>query len=410
MTTARFDSIAPTTYSTSVVSDVPAYEDITVEDLRAAGSMKWTKYPDTLAAFVAEMDFGVATPVAEAVTELVTKGLLGYLPNWMESDLQSATADWCQRRFDWEFDPGSVFAVADVIRAYEFAIKHFSNPESKIVLMTPAYGPFFHIAQHHGREVVEVPMLREDNRWVIDYEGIDAAFENGGGLLVLCNPHNPVGKVYTETELSAVAEIIDRRGGTVFSDEIHAPIVYSGQRHIPYASVSDLAANHCLTATSASKAFNVPGLKCAQLIATGEHFRTRLEKLGMVLTHGASNAGVVANTAAYTQGDPWLDSVRTYLEGNRNLLIEALAEHLPNAHIIRPDATYFGWINLQESAPTEGAQHFFLEHARVAISDGPSFGLVGREHIRFNFALPRKVIPVAVEALGTAMRSGAIPR
>ncbi|NMM83314.1 aminotransferase class I/II [Rhodococcus sp. SRB_17] len=383
---------------------VPDFENITVEKLRAAGSMKWTKYPDTIAAFVAEMDYGVATPIAEAVTDLLTKGLLGYLPQWMEHDLQTATAHWCERRYGWNINPDNVFPVADVIQAYQFAIQHFSKPGSKVVLMTPAYGPFFLVPQLQHREVIEVPMLREQDNWAVDYDAIDAAFQAGGGILVLCNPHNPVGKVYTAQELAAIAEIVDRHGGSVFSDEIHAPIVFSGSRHIPYASVNDVAAAHCLTATSASKAFNLPGLKCAQIIATGENFKSRLESLGIVITHGASNMGVVANTAAYNSGEFWLDSVRDYLEGNRDILVDALTEHLPGARIISPDATYFGWIDVRSLNLPGNAQQFFLEQARVALSDGNTFGVTAQGHIRFNFAMQRQVIPEAISAMSAALQ------
>lgn len=388
----------------STIGAVPAFDSITVEGLRSSGSMKWRKYPETIAAFVAEMDFGVAAPVAAAVEDLMHRGLLGYMPRWMEEELQVATAGFYERSYDWDIDPAHVFPTADVIRSYEFAIDLFTPPGGKIVLLTPAYGPFFQVAQLLRREVVEVPMLEHGDAWVVDLDALDAAFADGGALLVLCNPHNPLGKVYTHDEMVDIAEVVDRHGARVFADEIHSPLIFPGSVHVPYAAVSEASAEHTLSATSASKAFNLPGLKCAQLITSNARDKARLDELGMVITHGTSNPGAVANTAAYTHGGPWLDSVRDYLAGNREVLVEAVAEHLPGARMRRPDATYFGWIDVRELGLGDGAHEHFLTRAGVALSDGHAFGRAGHGHVRFNFAMPRDVIPRAVRAMADSLQ------
>lgn len=387
----------------TVVGRTPGYGEVTVPRLRAAGSMKWTKYPGTLAAFVAEMDFGVAEPVADAIDQVVRRGVLGYTPAWMEDALKSATSEMYARRYGWRPDPAAVFPIADVIRAYEFAITHLSPPGGKIVLLTPAYGPFFAIAGVAGRDVIEVPMLQGGGEWRIDLPAVDAAFAGGGGLLVLCNPHNPVGKVYTREEQTALADIVERHGGMVFSDEVHAPFTFAGAQHVPYASLGGHAAEHSVTATSASKAFNIPGLKCAQLIAGGERQRTVLEDLGIYITHGASVTGVAANIAAYQSGDEWLASVMHYLEGNRQVLSDAVARALPSARLTRPEATYFGWIDLGPAAPAGDVQRFLIDNADVAISNGAAFGEGCAGHIRFNFATRRELIPQAVDAIAAAL-------
>ncbi|GAA4814849.1 MalY/PatB family protein [Tomitella cavernea] len=358
----------------TVVGRTPDYGAVTVPQLRAAGSMKWTKYPGTLAAFVAEMDFGVAEPVADAIDEVVRRGVLGYTPAWMEDALKDATAEMYARRYGWRPDPAAVYPVADVIRAYEFAITHLRRPGGKIVLLTPAYGPFFAIAGVTGREVVEVPLLQEGREWLIDFPAVDAAFAGGGGLLVLCNPHNPVGKVYTREEQTALAEIVERHGGTVFSDEVHAPFTFDGAQHVPYASLGGYAAEHCVTSTSASKAFNIPGLKCAQMIAGGERQRAVLDELGIFVTHGAAVTGVAANIAAYERGDEWLASVVHYLDGNRQVMLDAVDRALPSARVASPEATYFGWIDLGPAAPEGDVQRFLIDNAEVAISNGATFG------------------------------------
>lgn len=381
----------------------PAFDSITVESLRNTGSMKWTKYPDSLAAFVAEMDFGVAPPVKLAVDQLMQRGLTGYMPQWIENELREATATWFTRHHGWDLSPDQVFPVADVIQAYQFAIEHFTRPSSKIILLTPAYGPFFLVPKLFRRNVIEVPMLRTPTGWDIDEEGLARAFEDGGGLLVLCNPHNPIGYTYRREQLARICRIVDQFDGRVFSDEIHAALTYPGNTHIPYASISTTAAGHTLTATSASKAFNIPGLKCAQLIASNAADQERLEELGVLITHGASNVGAVANTAAFAEGDEWFASVLAYLEGNRIEMSQAIAEHLPLASYLVPEATYFAWIDLSAYSPPAELQRYLIDEARVAISDGAAFGSEFGAHVRFNFAMPREEIAAAVRAIAAAL-------
>lgn len=383
-------------------SQTPDFEGISALHLREIGSMKWRKYPGTLAAFVAEMDFGVAAPIVESITDVTARGLFGYMPNWLEEELQHSTADWCARSFNWHIEPRSVFPVADVMRAFEFAIEHFSDPNSKIVLMTPAYGPFFQMAALHKREVLEVAMALDGDSWAVDFDALETAL-NKDDLLVLCNPHNPIGKTYTAAELAEIAQIVDRRQARVFSDEVHAPITYAGHNHMPYASIDDVAAGHALTATSASKAFNLPGLKCAQIIASNEADQATLEALGMAVTHGASNVGAAANTAAYARGGPWLASVVEYLAGNRKELVTEVNKLLPQVKMVLPESTYFGWLDCSALHLDPTAQQFFLERAKVALSDGHTFGAAGHGHVRFNFATSRDIVRQAVMEMSQAL-------
>ncbi|WP_354002751.1 aminotransferase class I/II-fold pyridoxal phosphate-dependent enzyme [Microbacterium elymi] len=239
--------------------------DATTEDrLREIGGMKWSLYPEATGMFVAEMDFGVAEPVRAAVQGAVDDALFGYPPPRIVDALSAACAAWQRDRYGWDVPAERVRPLADVLTGLTAAIELFTAPGSAIILPTPAYMPFLTVPATVGREVIEVPMLLEDGELVLDLNGIDRAFAAGGGMLILCNPHNPVGRVYRPDEMGAVAEIVERHGGRVFSDEIHAPLVYEGTRHTPYASVSPMTAAHTITAASASKAWNLPGLKCAQ--------------------------------------------------------------------------------------------------------------------------------------------------
>jgi cystathionine beta-lyase len=309
-------------HSTDPVSgDVAAIADATtVERLREVGGLKWSAFgPDILGAFVAEMDFGTAPAVAHALHAMVDDALLGYLPPRLPAELSAACADWHRDRYGWAVEPGQVRIVPDVLRALELMIAHWSPPGSPVIVPTPAYMPFLDLPLRLGREILQLPMVLRDGRWTFDLEGLASAFAAGGHVLVLCNPYNPLGRVFTREELAAVCDVVQAHGGRVFPDEIHAPLVYAGHRHVPYASISAAAAGHTLTATSASKAWNLAGLKCAQVVLSAPDDAARWERLGPWAVDGAAVPGVIANIAAYRFGGQWLDDVRTYLDGTRRI-------------------------------------------------------------------------------------------
>jgi cysteine-S-conjugate beta-lyase len=374
---------------------------ITVDDLRARGGTKWSTYPDSIGAFVAEMDYGVAPGIARALHTAVDDAQFGYLPAALARSMSEAVAGWYSRHYEWEVPPERVHPLPDVIKGLEVALEHFSGAGDKVIVTTPSYMPFLRIPELFGREVVRVPMLHDDGVWHLDLDGIDRAFADGAGLLVLCNPYNPLGRVFTREELEPLAAIVDRHGGRVFSDEIHAPLVYAGARHLPYASVSETAASHTVTATSASKAWNLPGLKCAQLLLSNEADAVTWEKVGFMASHGASNLGVIANTAAFTSGHRWLEEILDYLDGNRRLLADLLAEHLPGVRYTPPEGTYLAWLDFREYELTPSPGDFFREQARVAMVDGVACGVDG--FARLNFALPRPVLEQAVARMGEAV-------
>ena len=259
-----------------------ALNDITVADLRRRGGLKWTYAgPDVLGAFVAEMDFGTAPAVEDALREVITRRDYGYLTPLAARQMAEACAAWLADGSGWAVDPDWIRPLPDVIKGLEAAISLFSRPDSPVILPTPAYMPFLTVPPLLGRKIIQVPMITVDGRAVLDLDSIDAAFRAGGHLLILCNPCNPMGRVYAQAELAGVGEVVERHGGRVFADEIHAPLVYPGRQHIPYASLSEVTAGHTLTATSASKGWNLPGLKCAQLILSNEADRELWAEAGL---------------------------------------------------------------------------------------------------------------------------------
>jgi cysteine-S-conjugate beta-lyase len=379
-----------------------AFDRIDVETLRRAGGLKWSMYPDAIGAFVAEMDFGTARPITAALHDAVEAGTFGYLPAALSAAMSAAYASWSAQRYGWAVDPEDVRPVADVVAGLRLAIEHFSAPGTPVLLPTPAYMPFVSVPPALGRAVIEVPLVPVDGRASYDLAALDAAFAAGADLLVLCNPHNPVGRVLSRAEMLAIAEVVQRHGGRVFADEIHAPLVFPGHRHVPYASLSPVTAAHTLTATSASKAWNLAGLKCAQVVLSNDADRETWARIGPLAEHGAATLGVIANTAAYSDGGPWLADVLDYLDGNRRLLADLVAAELPGVGYTPPEGTYLGWLDFRATGPAEPAP-YFLEKAGVAMTDGALCGEAGRGFGRLNFAAPRPVLCQAVEQIAAAM-------
>lgn len=392
------------------------------EQLRAQGSMKWTAFPATIGAWVAESDLGTAPAVTRALHDAVDAGLLGYLPPAVAAAHTAATRDWMRDRYDWEVPRSRVHHVADVISGLDVAIEHYSRPGSAVIVPTPAYMPFLTVPLQHGREVIEVPLVEDGSpsggehangpragvghaggpRAVLDLDAIDHALAAGAGLVVLCNPLNPGGRVFERAELEALAEVVERHGARVFADEVHAPIVFDGARHVPYASVSAAASGHSITTTSASKAFNLPGLKAAQLITTNDADDEVWQTLGPMAGHGAGILGVIANTAAYRDGRDWLDSTIAYYDRNRRLLRELLAERLPEVGYRMPEGTYIAWLDLSRLGLGDDPATTLLERAGLAVTDGRACGVAGAGHVRVILATPRPVVERIVDALVAA--------
>ena len=381
-----------------------AIDATTAAKLRARGSFKWTAPgPDGFGAAVAEMDFGAAPPILDALAGLSADANFGYLPPLLAQELSAACAEFQQHRYGWDVDPALIHPIPDVIKGLEIAITRYSRPGSPVILPTPAYMPFLSVPGYLGREIIQVQMRDDAGFFTFDLDAIEDAFLAGGHLLIFCNPYNPLGRVFTRDEMAQLTDVVDRHGGRVFADEIHAPLVYPGMRHVPYASTSDAAASHTLTATSASKAWNLPGLKCAQVILTSEPDRECWEQMGFFASHGASNPGVVANIAAYRHGEAWLDEVLAYLDDSRRLLDGLLSRHLPRLRYRPPDGTYLAWLDCAAMDLPSSPGALVTDRARITVVDGPAFGVGGAGAFRFNFATPQPILTEMIELIAAVL-------
>jgi cysteine-S-conjugate beta-lyase len=379
------------------------FDDVDIERLRRRRTVKWQLYgPDVLAAWVAEMDFDVAPAVRAAIRDAVDREDFGYVEPDL-GELTTACADFFADRYEWIVSPTRIFPVADVMIGISAALDVFVAPGSKVVIPTPAYPPFFEAVELSGREVVAAPLTREAERDALDLAAVDAALEAGAGAILLCNPHNPTGRVFTADDLGAFAAVVERHGARVIADEVHAPLVYEGSSHVPYATVSDATAEHSVTVTSASKAFNIAGLKCAQVVATNHADAAKWRALRVHEVAGPTPIGIAATTAAYRDGVDWLRDLVGYLASNRDFLLRQLAAEVPGISVRAPEATFLAWLDCSALGLDDPAR-FFLDHARVALTDGPPFGPGCEQHVRLNFATSRSLLAQIVGAMGEAVR------
>lgn len=376
------------------------WDALTPAALQERGSMKWTGFPGALGAWVAEMDFGTSPAVLAMLEQVVRRQDFGYLHPAAQEAVKDATAAFVAQRYGWPIDVGAVHVIPDVIEGVKLAIAEFSPPGSPIILPSPAYMPFFEVPGMVKRDLVEVPMAADHGRYSFDLDALDRAL-GGGGTLILCNPYNPLGRVFTADELHAVARVVEANGARVVADEIHAPLVYQGYAHVPYASLSTAAAGHTITVLSPSKGWNLPGLKSAQLVTSNDRDAEIMAGLGMWPSHGASTPGVWASVAAYRDDTDWFDDVLAYLDGNRQYLADLLAGELPQVRYRPPEGTYLAWLDVRELGLGSGdvAQRLRTT-AGIAVVDGAACH--GQGFLRVNFGTGRGVLDQVVAGLARA--------
>jgi cysteine-S-conjugate beta-lyase len=383
--------------------------DLTLDELRQRRSVKWRfKEPDVMPLWVAEMDVRLAEPIRDALAELVERSDTGYV-TW--DGLPEAYAAFATRRWQQELDPGRMFVVPDVMWGIFEVLLVGTEPGDRVVINPPVYAPFFETIAHARRRLVEVPLVRDtDGVYELDLAGLERAFAAGARAYLLCSPHNPVGRVWTRAELEAVAALAERYGVLVLADEIHAPLVYAPHRFVPFATLDAPAAREAISFVSASKAWNLAGLKCALAVAGSARGAALLAGMGEEVAYGAGLFGAVANTVAFDQGEPWLDELLVALRANRGRLGTLLAEHLPAVRW-RPEdvqATYLAWLDCTPLGLDDPAR-VFEQRARVALEPGPLYGTGGDGYVRLNFATSPAILDEAVQRMLAATPSAGRP-
>src|SRR5690606_23461120 len=363
--------------------------------------LKWNYYePDVLAAWVAEMDFGLAPAVTEALHRAVDLGDTGYPYPALEQAVAEAATGFWKRRFGVDIEPHRVFSAPDVIEGGRRAIVHLTEPGSPVVLHPPVYFPFYSMVERAGREVVEVPAIQDEGGYRIDVAGLDRAFADGAGSVVLCNPWNPVARSLSADEVAEVVRVAARYWSLAYANDIRASILYDGRSLTMAASIDT---DVVITVTSSSKAFNLPGLKAAQVVLTSDRDVEVWQEYFTPDKVGVGTFGLVANAAAYAEGEEWLDEVMERLHRNREILAGFVGERLPRVKMRLPEATFLAWLDFTDYGWDDPAT-VLLERARVALSGGIPFGPGGEGHARFNFATTEEILVEILERMEGALQ------
>jgi cysteine-S-conjugate beta-lyase len=385
---------------------VPSFDvdAIDLSVLRERQSAKYQYYDaDVIPAWIAEMDFPLAAPIATALHRAIDRSDTGYRS---AIGLADALAEFAGVRWGWVIDPVRVVPIPDVLSGVAQSLSILTEPGDGVVVSTPAYPPFFStVVQVAHRTLVDVPMARSSSgTYDWDLGALATAFARPDvTAYVLCNPHNPTGSVASEGTLSAIARLAAEHGVSVVSDEIHAPLVLPGVTHVPYLSVVDDDAS-AVTVISASKAWNLPGLKCAQLVGTARTARVMADRMPLEVTYGTGHLGAIAAVAAYRDGTSWLDDVIAILDRNRALLAELVHEHLPAVGYASPQASYLAWLDFRGCGLGDDPAAAIRRTGRVALSAGPTFGTGGAGHARLNFATSPAILAEIVRRCATVIQ------
>ncbi|MCZ4300882.1 MalY/PatB family protein [Microbacterium oxydans] len=368
-------------------------------ELRERSSEKWREYPaDVLPLFVAETDFPLAPAVSAALQRAVEVGDTGYVAS--RTPLAESFAAFAARRYGWSPDPARMRSTADVSMGLVEILRRVTQPGERVVVTPPVYPPFYDLVAESGAEVERVPLRDTGIGWEPDLAGIRGAFEDGATAMLLCNPHNPTGTVHARESLAALADLAEEFGVAVISDEIHAPLAQPGTGFTPFLAASDAARRVGYAVVSASKAFNLAGLKCALMVTADEETTAVVRGLPVEVEWRTGQFGLLAAVAAFSEeSDEWLDGLLRTLDENRVLLEDLLASHLPGARYRIPDAGYLAWIDLSALGWGENPARRILRDAKVALHFGPAFGIEGAGHVRLNFGTSPEILTEAVERI-----------
>lgn len=363
-------------------------------DRRATNSYKWDSAPEgVLPMWVADMDFRTAPAIIDALQKRVAHGIFGYTR--VPDAYYDAVTSWFSRRHGWDIDREWIIYTSGVVPAVSAVIKAMTVPGDKVIVQTPVYNCFFSSIRNNGCEIVSNPLRRTADTYEMDFDALErCAADPRAKVMLLCNPHNPAGRVWTPDELTRLGNICLRNGVTVVADEIHCELVYQGFKYTPFASLSDAFLHRSVTCVSPSKAFNIAGLQIANIVAFDNDLRSRIDKaININEVCDVNPFGVAATIAAYNEGEEWLNQLVDYLHGNYEAMAEFCRRELPEFPITRLEGTYLVWMDCSSlGMPSDALEHALLDDARIWLNAGTMYGAEGEGYMRWNIACPRSVM------------------
>jgi cysteine-S-conjugate beta-lyase len=382
----------------------------TLPNRRNTHSYKWDQskslfgQPDILPLWVADMDFEGPPAIKKAIKQRAAQGIYGYTIR-PESYVQSIIG-WFERRHRWSIQSEWLSYVPGIVPALSLSVELFSEPGSSVILQSPVYYPFYEVIRMNGRVPAVSPLTEVDGKFVMNYEHLEQLMQQGAKLMLLCSPHNPGGRVWTREELQKLGQLCLQYGVTVVSDEIHCDLTLFGNKHVPFASISDEFAQASITCLAPSKTFNLPGLQAAFTVIPDpkkrKAFDYRIKALSLHMMHYFTPDAV---TAAYNEGEPWLEALLEYIQGNVEFAIDYLQRELPEARPMRPEGTYLLWVDCRGlGLDIPGLKDLMYHKAKVAFNEGSVFGKEGEGFLRINLACPRSVVQQALEQFAAAYR------
>ncbi len=370
---------------------------------RSSESIKWNLFPqDVLPMWVADMDFNSPAEVVRALKARADHSVFGYAMTPVE--LKEVIVERLFTKYGWQVHPEDLVFLPGVISGFNLAARALAEPGAGLLIQPPVYMPFLDVAENAGMIQQEAQLtIGPDGRYEIDLESFRAAVEQGTRMFLLCNPHNPVGRVFTPGELSAMAEICLRRGVVICSDEIHCDLVFAGHRHTPIAALDAEIAASTITLMAPSKTFNIPGLKCAFAVISNPELRDKFQKARRGLVGDVNLMGYQAALAAYRHGESWLKELLAYLEANRDFLYDVINQEFPSIRMVKSEGTYLAWLDCRDAGLGSDPCGFFLDKARVGLNDGAKFGSGGEGFVRLNFGCPRSTLEEGLDRMRAAL-------
>jgi cystathionine beta-lyase len=378
-------------------------------DRRLTDSVKWNEFePDVLPMWVADMDYPVADPIRRALRERVDEAIFGYPDVFSNrktiAELREVIVERMLRLYDWQITTDDVVILPGVIVGLNLACQSLAVSRGSVLVQTPVYPPFLGVAQHANMKRHDAQLEQgRDGYYEINWEVFEKGITDRTRLFILCNPHNPVGRVFRKGELERMAEICLRRGVVICSDEIHCDLVFKRQKHIPIASLSQEIAQNTITLMSPTKTYNIAGLQCSFAIIQNRELRKNFSDSMRGLVMWVNLMGLRATVAAYRDGQEWLDQVLNYLESNRDYLVKYIREQMPSTQMLPPEGTYLGWLDCRKTGIQGNPCEFFLKEARVGLNDGTTFGAGGKGFVRLNFACSWVTLTHALERMKSAL-------